>query len=96
MFQSVAQLGQTGDHRREIARVAGLQFIQKLPHGASAHCRLIKFYGEVHGFATSFLMYPRLLLRWCRAIRDDSIRGLRGFFLCAFGTLCLCDEYHAQ
>jgi hypothetical protein len=60
MFQPVAQLGQTGDHRREIARGAGLEFIQKLPHGASAHCRLIKFYGEVHGFATSFLMYPRL------------------------------------
>ncbi len=52
----VPQFGQTGDHRREVVRTTGLQFVQKVSHGARPRCRLIELYAEIHGDATSYLM----------------------------------------
>jgi len=53
----VPQFGQTGDHRREVVRVAGLQLIEKLAQGAPPRRRFIELYREVHNKSTSLLMY---------------------------------------
>jgi hypothetical protein len=50
------QFCQTGD-RREVVRITGLQLVQKLPHGTRPRLCLIKLYYEIHGDATSFLMF---------------------------------------
>ena len=54
----VPQLRQTGDYRREVVRITGLQLVQELPHGARSRLCLIELYCEIHDFATSIVMYP--------------------------------------
>lgn len=45
---AISEFRDTGEHRREVARIAGFQFIQKLTHPACSCCCLVELYSEVH------------------------------------------------
>jgi hypothetical protein len=54
---AVSQFRETGDHRREVIRIAGRQLVEKFPHRTLPRRRFIKLYYEIHRTATSNLMY---------------------------------------
>jgi hypothetical protein len=53
----VPQFCKTSEQRREVARIACLQLVQKLLHRACSCCALVKLYSEVHVLLTSDLMW---------------------------------------
>jgi hypothetical protein len=56
MILAIAQSGQPGEHRGEVAGIAGFKIIEKLLHGAPSFFRFIELYGEFHGNVTSNLV----------------------------------------
>jgi hypothetical protein len=55
----LSQLRDAGHDDGEVIRVAGFEFVEKIPHGTSSVFGLIKLYGEIHFWATSILMYRK-------------------------------------
>src|ERR1700686_2689848 len=53
---AISEFRETSEHRREVARIASFQLVQKLSHRACSCFGLVKLYYEVHIIATSDLM----------------------------------------